>query len=195
MLKVGLTGGIGSGKSTVCKLFQCLEIPVFNADEAGRRLLAEDDAVIGKVKNIFGNKVMVNGKPDRKKIAEIVFSNPGKLEELNAVIHPAVRKNFNEWAAEQQSLYVIDEAAILFETGIYKQLDFTILVVAPGELRIRRVMQRDNIDELTIKARMNNQWDDEKKKKLANFVIINDDINPLLPQVMDIHNTLVSKTK
>jgi dephospho-CoA kinase len=195
MFRVGVTGGIGSGKSTVCNLFKCLEVPVFNADETGRRLLAEDKNVIQQVQSIFGKEIMMNGKPDRKKIAEIVFIAPEKLTQLNAIIHPAVRKNFNEWAEVQTSPYVIDEAAILFETGIYKQLDLTILVTAPDQLRIRRVMQRDSIDEASVRNRMKNQWSDEDKVKLANFVIINDDINPLLPRLMEIHNEIISKLK
>lgn len=195
MLKVGVTGGIGSGKSMVCNLFKCLEVPVFNADEAGRRLLEEDRNIIEQVQDIFGGEIIFEGKPDRKKIAEIVFSNPGKLKQLNSVIHPAVRKNFNEWAAEQSTPYVIDEAAILFETGIYKQLDFMILVIAPEQLRIKRVMQRDGSDERAVKERMENQWSDEEKKKIADFVIMNDGVTPLLPQVMEIHKSIISKIK
>lgn len=195
MLKVGVTGGIGSGKSTVCHLFKCLEIAVFNADETGRQLLAEDIDVIGQVKNIFGEEIRFNGKPDRKKLAELVFSNPEKLTKLNAIIHPAVRKRFNEWTLEQTSLYMIYEAAILFETGLYKQLDFTILVTAPEQLRINRVMKRDGMDEASVRNRMKNQWNDEDKKGIANFVLRNDDINPLLPQVMNIHNTLLTRHK
>jgi len=195
MLKIGITGGIGSGKSTVCNLFKCLEVPIFNADEAGHRLLAEDSYVIEQVQHIFGKEVITEGKPDRKKIAEIVFTNPEKLTQLNAIIHPAVWKNFNEWATKQTSIYIIDEAAILYETGIYKQLDSTVLVIAPEQLRIQRVMQRDSMDEASVKNRMKNQWSDEDKRKIANFVITNDDINPLLPQVMEIHNAIISKLK
>jgi dephospho-CoA kinase len=192
MLKIGITGGIGSGKSTVCNLFKCLEIPVFNADEAGRSLLTEDIIVIEEVKNIFGEGIIINGKPDRKKIAEIVFNDPGKLVKLNSIIHPMVRNKFNDWTSQQHTPYVIDEAAILFETGIYKQLDFTILVVAPEQLRIKRVIQRDRVEESAIRDRMKNQWNDEEKKKIADFIIINDDMMPLLPQVMDIHNRLIA---
>lgn len=195
MLKVGVTGGIGSGKSTVCNIFKCLEIPVFNADEVSRRLLNEDAGVIELVQHIFGKEIVVNGKPDRKKIGDIVFNNPEKLAQLNAIIHPTVRKNYMAWNLEQQSVYAIYEAAILFETGIYKKLDFTILVIAPEQMRINRVIQRDGADETTIKARMKNQWSDEEKKKLADFIITNDDTSPLLPQVMQIHNSIISKTK
>jgi dephospho-CoA kinase len=195
MLKIGVTGGIGSGKSTVCSLFKCLEIPVFNADEVGRRVLAEDNNVIEQVQHIFGKEVIVDGKPDRKKIGEIVFNNSEKLTKLNSIVHPAVRKSFNEWIIEQTAPYIIHEAAILFETGIYKQLDFTALVTAPEQLRIKRVMQRDGADEVSIVSRMKNQWSDEKKKELANFIIINDDVSPLLSQVMYIHNAIISKAK
>jgi dephospho-CoA kinase len=195
MLKVGVTGGIGGGKSIVCNLFNVLGVPVFDADEAGRRLLAEDSGVIEKVATIFGEGVITSGKPDRRKIAEIVFEDKEKLAQLNAVIHPAVREKFAAWAAEQTAPYVIDEAAILFETGIYKQLDFTVLIIAPEELRIKRVMQRDNAIEADTLNRMKNQWSDEKKKALADYILINDDINPLLPQVMEIHNQLIVRNK
>ena len=194
MLKVGVTGGIGSGKSTVCQLFKCLEIPVFNADEAGRYLLSEDKDVLEQVKSIFGQEVIIHGKPDRKKLAGIVFNNAEKLAQLNAVIHPAVRNYYASWAIEQQSPYVIYEAAILFETGLYKQLDYTALVVAPESLRIKRVMERDGTDEANVRARIKNQWSDEDKNKLTNFLVVNDDVTPLLPQVMDIHNQLIVKT-
>lgn len=193
MLRIGLTGGIGSGKSTVCNLFKCLEVPVFNADEAGRHLLAEDKNVINRIQNIFGKEIMEGGKPDRKKIAEIVFNDAEKLAQLNSIIHPLVRKNFNEWTALQTFSYVIDEAAILFETGIYKELDFTILVTAPEQLRISRVMLRDNMDEASIKKRMKNQWSDDKKVKIADFIIINDDLHSLLPQVMQTNRAILSK--
>lgn len=194
MLKVGITGGIGSGKSTVCHLFRCLEIPVFSADDAGRQLLESDNTVIEQVKNSFGEDVFMDGKPDRKKIGGIVFNNPGKLAQLNAIIHPAVRKKYMEWTQVQKAPYLIYEAAILFETGLYKQLDFTVLVMAPGLLRIKRVIARDGISETSIRDRIKNQWSDEEKMKLASFVLVNDDTQALLPQVINIHTLLLSKT-
>lgn len=194
MLKVGITGGIGSGKSTVCHLFRCLEIPVFSADDAGRQLLESDNTVIEQVKNSFGEDVFMDGKPDRKKIGGIVFNNPGKLAQLNAIIHPAVRKKYMEWTQVQKAPYLIYEAAILFETGLYKQLDFTVLVTAPGLLRIKRVIARDGISETSIRDRIKNQWSDEEKMKLASFVLVNDDTQALLPQVINIHTLLLSKT-
>ena len=193
MLKVGITGGIGSGKSTVCQLFKCLEIPIFSADDVGRRLLGEDSAVIEQVKNIFGEDVLMYGKPDRKKIGEIVFNAPEKLVQLNTIIHPAVRRKYAEWTEEQIAPYLIYEAAILFETGLYKQLDYTILVTAPEILRIERVMKRDGTPETAIRDRMKNQWSEEEKKKLASYILVNDDTQALLPQMMEIHTLLLSK--
>ena len=195
MLKVGVTGGIGSGKSTVSKLFTCLEIPVFNADEAGRNLLNNDPQTIEEVTKLFGKEIIKDGKPDRKKIAELVFKNPENLAKLNSVIHPAVRRKFNEWATGQHAAYCIDEAAILIETEFYKQLDYTILVIAPEQLRIKRVMQREGMTENTIRDRMNNQWTDDEKKKYADFEILNDEITPLLPQVLEFHNRLIAESK
>jgi dephospho-CoA kinase len=194
MLKVGITGGIGSGKSTVCHLFKCLEIPVFNADNAGRNLLESDDAVIAQVKSILGEDVLINGKPDRKKIGGIVFNNPEKLTQLNAIIHPAVRRKYAEWTQEQTAPYLIYEAAILFETGLYKQLDSIVLVTTPEPLRIQRVMKRDGLTETSIRDRMKNQWSDKEKMKLASFIVVNDDGQALLPQVMTIHTVLLSKS-
>jgi dephospho-CoA kinase len=193
MLKVGITGGIGSGKSTICQLFKCLEIPAFSADEVGRNLLDADETVIEQIKNIFGEDVLVNGKPDRKKIGGIVFNNPEKLAQLNAIIHPAVRRKYHEWTQEQSAPYLIYEAAILFETGLYKQLDSIVLVMAPELLRIQRVLKRDGLPETSIRDRMKNQWSDEEKMNLANFIIVNDDTQALLPQVMTIHTALLSK--
>jgi dephospho-CoA kinase len=195
MLRVGVTGGIGSGKSTVCNVFRCLDIPVFNADKEGRHFLDEDEVVKEQIINIFGEKVLTNDKLDRNAIARIVFNDREKLAQLNAVIHPAVRKKFNIWADKQKSPYVINEAAILFETGSYKLLDYVILVIAPESLRIRRIAQRDGMGEDEIKVRMKNQWGDEEKMKLTSFVIDNNDIKPLLPQVMELHHKLISLVK
>ncbi len=195
MLKVGVTGGIGSGKSTVCNLFKCLEIPIFNADLAGRNVLATDLQVIKDVTSLFGEVIYINGIPDRKKIAELVFTDSKKLAKLNSIIHPAVRNKFDEWATEQKAPYIIYEAAIAFESGAYRQMNSTILVTAPEALRIKRIMQRDAMDEHAILDRMKNQWSDSEKKKLADFVIYNDDITPVLLQVMDIHNRLITQAR
>ena len=192
-LRIGITGGIGSGKSTVCRIFECLGIPVFSSDDEGRRLLSEDSIVVSEVKKLFGESVMKDGKPDRTKIAEAVFRKSSLLQKLNEIIHPAVRKGFEEWGKLKSSPYIINEAAILFETGSYKQLDKTILVVSPEILRIERTMKRKGMDEKNIRDRIKNQWKDEEKRKLADFVIMNDEKNMLIPQVLSIHNRLTAQ--
>lgn len=193
MFKVGITGGIGSGKSIVCKIFECLGIPLFSSDIEGRRLLTDDLATIHKIVEKFGNEIFTNGKIDRKKMGELVFNDKEKLEILNSIIHPEVRRSFNNWAEIQKTPYVINEAAILFETGAYKQLDYMILVTAPETLRISRIKERDGLDEATIKDRIKNQWSDEEKMKLTDVVIINDDNTMLIPQVIEIHYKLIEK--
>jgi dephospho-CoA kinase len=186
MLKVGVTGGIGSGKSTVCKIFESLGIPVFRADDEGRRLLDEDEEVKKKVAGLFGDKVIVNGKPDRKQIASLVFNDAQKLQQLNAIIHPKVRESLKTWAAKQSSPWVIEEAAIIFESGIDKNLDAVIVVSAPEELRIQRVMARDGVTEASVRERIKNQISEEERRKRADYIIENDNTQLLTPQALDI---------
>ncbi|MGP8215905.1 MAG: dephospho-CoA kinase [Bacteroidia bacterium] len=195
MLKVGVTGGIGSGKSTVCRIFECLGIPVFHADNAGRRLLSEDDEVKKKVAALFSEKVIINGVPDRKKIASLVFNNPEKLRQLNAIIHPKVRVELAKWAEKQNAKWVIEEAAILFESGAYKNLDLIIVVSAPEDIRIKRVMARDGITEESIRERMKNQITEEERRKRADFIIENDEKQLLIPQALEISKTISLKIK
>jgi dephospho-CoA kinase len=194
MLKVGVTGGIGSGKSTVCKIFESLGVPVFRADEEGRRLLEEDEGGVEEVKQLFGGTVIINGKPDRAKIAAIVFNEPDKLNALNAIIHHRVRSSFNTWADSQKTPLVIEEAAILFETGAYKLMDKMITVCAPEKLRIERIMKRDNISEGQVRERMKNQWSEGDKLDKSDFVITNNDSTPLIPQVMEVYRKLHGKS-
>jgi len=186
MLKVGITGGIGSGKSTVCRIFESLGVPVFSADDAGRRLLTEDKEVHKKIIALFGEQIIVNGQPDRKKIAEFVFNDTEKLEQLNAIIHPAVRAAVETWATKQHSSWVIEEAAILFESGAYKTLDAIIVVSAPEDLRIKRVMTRDGVTEASVRERIENQITEEERKQRADFIIYNDDKQMLTPQAIAI---------
>ena len=170
---IGLTGGIGSGKTTIAKYYESLGIPVYIADEEARRLLYTPDAVTA-VKAAFGDEVFTDGLPDRKKLAEVVFANPDKLQRLNGIIHPLVKEHFKKWVASNSHAdIVMKETAILFESGSYKDCDKIILVTAPEELRIGRVMERDGIDEVTVLERMKNQWSDEKKRELSDFVIEN----------------------
>ncbi|OSZ78370.1 dephospho-CoA kinase [Chitinophagaceae bacterium IBVUCB1] len=193
MLKVGITGGIGSGKSVVCRVFETLGIPVFNADDAGKYLLAHDATVIGAVKALLGNEVYHNNQPDRQHIAKLVFANPVLLTKLNAIIHPAVIAYGNNWMQSQTSPYAIKEAAILFESGSYNGLDAIVGVYAPKEVRIARAMQRDDVTKEKVLERMANQMDEEEKMSRCDYVITNDGNTAIIPQVMDIHKTLLAK--
>ena len=189
MIKIGITGGLGSGKSTVCKVFKVLGIPVFNADEEARRLMQEDKNLVEKIKELFGEEAYLNNKLNRAKLAAMVFENKDLLQKLNALVHPAVGKEFIRWAAKQTDQpYVIKEAAILFESNAHRGLDYVITVSAPEKLRIERIMQRDGVSEEQVKQRMQNQWPERKKVQLADFVVVNDDKKMVLPQVMRLHD-------
>lgn len=191
MIKLGITGGIGSGKSVVCTIFKCLGIPVFRADDEGRRLLNEDTVVKNEVVKLFGPSVIINGQPDRKKIASLVFADKEKLLQLNSIIHPAVRSSFEHWLSEQTSQIIIEEVAIMFESGAYKGLDAVLVVTAPEKLRIERVMSRDGVTETEVRKRMQNQMSDEEKVKRATYVVVNDGTTMLIPAVLDIYKTLL----
>lgn len=193
MVKVGITGGIGSGKSVVCKIFECLGVPVYHADMAGRRLLDTDEDVKTQVTGLLGSAALTNGKPDRQKIAAVVFADKEKLAQLNAIIHPAVRRDFEKWLNAQTSSITIEEAAILFESGAYKNLDVLITVAAPQDIRIQRVMQRDHVTKEDVMRRMANQWSEEEKAAKSHYVIKNDGSAMLLPQVIDIYKALTLK--
>jgi len=190
IITVGITGGIGTGKSVVCRILNIMGYPVFYSDTESKILLNSDDAAIEGVRRIFGNKAYENQLLNRPLLAEQIFNEPGKREQLNALVHPLVRKRFKEWTSQQQSLLVFNEAAILFETGSYKNNDFNVLVTSPLSLRITRVKQRDNITEEQIKERIASQWSDDKKIPLADFVIVNDEVQMLIPQVLQLLNKL-----
>lgn len=194
MLKAGITGGIGSGKSTVAAVFALLGVPVYSADDAARQLLNEDPRILEGLKKMFGDKVFdAGGLPDRKKIAAEVFGSREKLEKLNALVHPRVREHFVNWLGTHKNHpYVLKEAAILFESGTYKELDKIITVIAPLDTRIHRVMKRDNTTEEDVRRRMENQMSDEEKLKLSQFIIRNGDNDLVIPQVLAIHEKLVA---
>ena len=195
MKVVGLTGGIGSGKTTVAGFFKELEIPVYIADDAGKRLMSTSSEIRGKIIAIFGEEAYQGNDPARKFIASKVFSDPELLKKLNQIIHPAVEADFKEWLEDQSSEYVIYEAAILFETGGYKKCDFSILVKAPQKLRIQRLQKRDDSSREEIQQRMDNQWSDEKKSKLADFIINNEDLAHTKQQVEHIHFEILKAGK
>lgn len=192
MLKVGLTGNIGSGKSTVARIFETLLVPVFYADEEGRKVLATDE-VKQKIRALFGAGVFDQNTVSRQKLADIVFQDKEQLDRLNAIIHPAVGKSFLKFTAQNsQSPYIIYEAAIMIESGSYKKLDKIILVSADRELRISRVVARDGVPREAVLLRMQNQWPEEDKLPLAQFVINNSENRLIIPQVLSIHRQLLS---
>ncbi len=184
MIKVGLTGGIGSGKTTISKMFKEIGVPVYIADDAGKELMDTSAKIREKIVQLLGESSYSGNKPNRPFIASKVFKDKALLEQLNAIIHPAVASHFKNWLSKQSSVYIIYEAAILFEKGSHKNFDFSILVTAPKETRIQRVLKRDNTSREQIEARMNNQWSDEKKIELADFVIKNEEIEESKKQVI-----------
>ena len=192
MLKIGLTGGIGSGKSTVAKVFEVLGIPVYYADETAKRLMNEDQGLKQQLQELFGTAIYTNGMLNRKHLAGIVFNDPKKLEQLNALVHPLSIADANKWLLQQTTPYAIKEAALIFESGSQQMLDYVIGVYAPAPLRIQRVMNRDNISRGQILSRMNKQIDEEIKMRLCHFVITNDEQQLLIPQVLAIHEKLIT---
>ncbi len=195
VIKAGITGGIGSGKSTVCRIFEKLGIPVYYADERAKYLMQHEHHLIDEIRKTFGSDIYDNGKLNRKLLAERVFNDSIKLKQLNALVHPAVFHDTEDWVEEQKALkvpYVLKEAALLIESGSYKSLDKLIVVTAPLEIRIERVMYRDNSTKEEIIARINHQLPDEEKVKLADYVIENSgDLEYLEGQVLEIHEKLI----
>ncbi len=187
MLRIGITGGIGSGKTTVAKIFETLGIPVYNADDASKRLMNENAAIKEKLIQYFGIETYKNDQLNRPYLSTVVFNNPEKLLQLNAIIHPATIKDAADWMQQQTSKYVIKEAALIFESGSQENLDKVIAVFAPKSLRIHRAMQRDNVSKEEIEKRMNQQIDENIKMRLSDYVIINDEQQLLIPQVMKLH--------
>ncbi len=188
MIKIGITGGIGSGKTTVCKIFEQFGVPVFYADDEAKKLLQKKE-IIHLLEPAFGNAIIdSNGNIDRTKLATLVFNDEVQLKKLNAIIHPEVAKIFENWLQKNKGQqYIVKEAAILFESGASKALDKNISVSAPLELRISRVMRRDNVAREKVLDRMKNQFSDEERGALADHVIINDDKQALLPQALELH--------
>ncbi len=182
---IGITGGIGSGKSTVCKVFKLLGVPVFEADVVAKSLIHSNPKIKKELIHLFGSGIyMNNGTVNRKKLAQIIFNDDIQLAKINALIHPAVKEEFRRWQKRQTTKYVIHEAAVLFESGLYKHMDFTILVTAPKEERLKRVMKRDNISKEMVLKRMEKQWTDEQLRKLASIEIRNDNRSLILPKII-----------
>lgn len=188
MLKIGLTGGIGSGKSVICKIFSTLGVPVFHSDEVSRDLLDHDPETIRKVTRIFGKGIYTRGILDRKKLSKAVFTRKRDLDSLNAIIHPAVRKAFNRWLAGYNDCpYIIKESAIIFESGTDQDLDYVITVSATEALRISRVMERDGTSQEEVRQRIRNQLSDAERSRRSDETILNDEHQLVIPQVLELH--------
>ena len=192
MIKIGITGGIGSGKTTVCKIFELLGIPVYYADERAKWLMVNDENLIHKLKEAFGEKVYYkNGTLNRKYLANLIFNDQEKLNTINSIVHPAVYSDSKKWHEEQRNVpFTLKEAALFFENGSYIQMDKMITVTAPKSLRIKRVTDRDQTDKVSVEARINKQLPESEKVKLSDFVINNDGSQSLIHQVLNVYNLL-----
>ena len=195
MLRIGITGGIGSGKSTVARIFGVLGIPVYYADGAAKRLMNEDPRLIEQIIQHFGSDAYEDGKLNRSYISSLVFNDKEKLDLLNSIVHPATIRDSDDWMKLQNSPYVLKEAALIFESGSQQGLDYVIGVSAPAPLRIHRAMKRDGISRAEVTARMTRQIQETIKMRLCNFIIINDEQTMLIPQVITLHNKLMELSK
>jgi dephospho-CoA kinase len=191
MKVIGLTGGIGSGKTTVANMFEELGVPVYIADLEAKRLMNSSVVIKKKLIKLLGHSAYIDGILNRKFVADIIFSDPKLLKKVNEIIHPKVASHFKRWIKKQNGNYCIKEAAILFENGAYKDCYLTILITAPKEVRIGRVMRRDEMSKEDIEHRMQNQWSDEEKRKFADIIIENIDLQQTKEQVLRIHSSLI----
>ena len=193
ILKVGITGGIGCGKSTVAKVFEVLGIPVYYADDAAKRLMNEYLPLKTRLIGSFGKETYLDGKLNRKYLSSLVFNDDEKLALLNSIVHPATLRDSDQWMQQQKTIYAIKEAALIFESGARQQLDYVIGVYAPATVRMQRVMNRDRISREEVKARMEKQINEEIKMRLCDYVITNDEQELVIPQVIKIHEELITK--
>lgn len=193
-LKIGITGGIGSGKSVVCRVFRTLGIPVFDADSEARKLMVTDAGLVAAIRSAFGDAAYHDdGTLNRGYLASQVFGNEERLEILNGIVHPVTIQAGETWSRKQDAPYTIKEAALLFESGSFRLNDFTVLVTAPALIRIERVVQRDGTTPEQVRARMQRQWPDEEKVRLADFTIVNDGVQAIIPQVLALDRLFRSK--
>lgn len=195
VLRIGLTGGIGSGKTTVAKIFELLGIPIYYADDAAKRIMNEDEELQVAIQKQFGKEAYNNGELNRAYLSAKVFNDPFQLEILNSLVHPATIRDAAKWMNQQKTSYTIKEAALIFESGSAEYLDYVIGVYAPAELRIKRTMERNHLSYDEVIQRMNKQLDENMKMKLCDFVIYNDEEHLLIPQVIELHKKLLSLSK
>ena len=193
MLKIGVTGGIGSGKSVVCEVFKILGVPVYNADENAKQIIDSDPQIINSLTKKYGQDIYFDGKLDRKKLSAIIFNDKEELNFVNETVHPRVFAHFREWLEiNKKEKYIIKEAALLFESGSFKDLDKIILVHSSEEIRIKRVMKRDNIKETDVKKIISNQMPENDKQQKADYIINNNDHDLIIPQVLNLHQKFIN---
>jgi dephospho-CoA kinase len=190
-LKLGITGGIGSGKTTVCKVFTVLGIPVFSADDEAKRIQDNDKTIQSGINSFAGRDLFPGGKLDRPELAKLIFNNKDLLDKVNSIVHPAVFNSFNEWIEKQDSPYSIMEAAILFESGAYRLMDRILTVVTPMEERIERLVRGKTFSREQIIERIRNQTDDESRIIRSDFVIFNSDNDMVIPAILGIHKEML----
>ena len=190
--KLGITGGIGSGKTSVCRVFDVLGIPVFSADREARHIMDNEDIIIKRINSIAGKDLYINGGLDRMELATMIFSDSILLEKVNSVIHPVVFDHFGKWELKQTAPYVIMEAAILFESGASQFVDKVATVVAPVEQRVERVIQRNKLSREQVMERMRNQIDDDSRIKLSDYIIHNSENDMIIPAILNIHDNIMT---
>jgi dephospho-CoA kinase len=195
VLKIGVTGGIGSGKTSVCRVFNVLGVPVFSADKEAHLIMDNDQGVIVRIKKISGKNLYSEGVLDRAEMAKLIFNDSRLLQRVNGIVHPAVFEKFNKWQENQSVPYVILEAAILFESGASKLVDRTITVIAPLEERVKRVIRRNRLTYEQVMDRIRNQMDDESKIRLSDYVIMNSEQDMIIPEVLRIHSDILRLAK
>lgn len=190
---IGLTGGIGSGKTTVANFFKTLGVPIYIADTEAKALMNRSKIIKRKLIKLFGEQAYIDDKLNKPFVASQIFSNHDLLQQMNAIVHPKVAKHFANWVKKQSTAYVISEAAILFENGSYKKYDYIITVVAPKEVRLKRVLKRDNSSKEKVEAIMNNQWSDNQKIELSDFVINNTNLETTKLEVGKVHKKILKR--
>jgi dephospho-CoA kinase len=194
-LKLGVTGGIGSGKTSVCKVFTVLGIPVFSADRIAREIMDGDEEIIRQINSIAGRDLYSNGCLDRMALASLIFNNNTLLEKVNSLVHPVVFEHFARWEMNQTAPYIIMEAAILFESGASKLVDKIATIVAPEEERLNRVTHRSKLSRHQVLERMKNQMNDKSRIKLSDYVIYNSENDMIIPAILEIHEDILKKLK
>ncbi|WP_054850707.1 dephospho-CoA kinase [Olleya sp. ITB9] len=190
---IGLTGGIGSGKTTVANFFKTLGVPIYIADTEAKALMNRSKIIKRKLIKLFGEQAYIDDKLNKPFVASQIFSNQDLLQQMNAIVHPKVAKHFANWVKKQSTAYVISEAAILFENGSYKKYDYIITVVAPKEVRLKRVLKRDSSSKEKVEAIMNNQWSDNQKIELSDFVINNTNLETTKLEVGKVHKKILKR--